>query len=101
VPPVVYTPQAERDYDEIIEYLDAHSPPAANRFAAGVADKCRLLARFPRLGRVRDELHPGIRSVLVAKYLLFYRFTDASVEIVRIIHGARNLGAVDWEPDDS
>jgi toxin ParE1/3/4 len=100
MPPVVYTSQAERDYDDIIDYLDTHSPPAANRFATGVATKCRLLSKFPRLGRARDELHPGIRSVLVGMYLIFYRVTDAAVEIVRILHGARDLRAIDWEPDE-
>ena len=100
MPPVFRTRQAQQDYEEIIEYLVAHSPPAANRFATGVATKCRLLSKFPRLGRTRDELQPGIRSVLVGKYLIFYRVTDKEVEILRIIHGARNLEAVEWEPDD-
>src|SRR5687767_5132732 len=101
MPPVIRSRQAQQDYEEILEYLDAHSPPAANRFAAGVAAKCRLLERFPLLGRTRDDLHPGVRSVLVGKYLLIYRVTDTAVVIVRILHGARNLSAVDWADDDS
>jgi toxin ParE1/3/4 len=85
---VLRTPQAQRDYDDIVEYLDEHSPAAADRFATAVASQCRLLSRFPQLGRVRDELYPGMRSVVVGKYLISYRITSTAVEILRILHGA-------------
>jgi toxin ParE1/3/4 len=97
---VLRTPQAQRDYDDIVEYLDNHSPAAADRFATAVAGQCRLLSRFPRLGRARNELYPGMRSVVVGKYLIFYRITSTAVEVLRILHGARNLPAIEWEPDD-
>jgi toxin ParE1/3/4 len=46
------------------------------------------------LGRQRDELRPGYRSFPVGQYLILYRVTDESVEIMHILHGKRDLGAV-------
>ena len=99
--PVVRTLRAQKDFVAIVEYLDEHSPPAADRFVAAVEDKCRLLASFPELGRTRDELRRGLRSLAVRKYVIFYRVTATAVEILRILHGARDLSAVDWDLDES
>jgi plasmid stabilization system protein ParE len=46
---------------------------------------------FPELGRSRDELCQGCRSLLVKKYLVFYRLLPNAIEIVRVLHGSRNL----------
>jgi toxin ParE1/3/4 len=98
--PVVRTPRAQQDFEAIVECLDEHSPPAAHRFATAVADKCCPLASFPRMGRARDELYPGLRSLVVGNYLVFYRVTATAVEILRILHGARDLPTVEWEPEE-
>jgi plasmid stabilization system protein ParE len=37
---------------------------------------------------------PGLRSVLVHPYLIFYRLTDTRVEVARVIHGRRNFAAI-------
>jgi toxin ParE1/3/4 len=99
--PVVWTPKAQRDYREIIDYLDQYISTAADRFANGLATKCRLLETSPRMGRTRDELYPGLRSLVISKYLIFYRVTSTAVEILRILYGARNLPEIDWNPDES
>jgi toxin ParE1/3/4 len=49
------------------------------------------LAAFPEMGRSRDELFPGYRSFPRGQYLIFYRLISEGVEIIRVIHGARNL----------
>jgi toxin ParE1/3/4 len=43
------------------------------------------------MGRTREELGPGLRSVLVQRYVLFYRVTTSGVEVLRILHGVRDL----------
>lgn len=91
MPTVVRTPLARSDFLEIVDYLLAHSEPAADRFTADVENACRLLATNPRMGRARNELAPGVRSVVVGNYVLFFRATATSVEVLRIFHGARNI----------
>jgi plasmid stabilization system protein ParE len=37
---------------------------------------------------------PDLRSVLVLPYVVFYRGTGSSVDIVRVLHGRRDLDAI-------
>jgi toxin ParE1/3/4 len=93
---LVRTDLAEQDLAQILEYLDERSPVAADRLAAELDDACRLLAAQPGLGRPRDELAPGIRSVVIEKkYVVLFRVTDDAIVVVRIVHGAMNLNALD------
>ena len=46
------------------------------------------------MGPMRDELAPGLQSFPVGKYLIFYRKMKGGIEIIRVLHGARNLPEV-------
>ena len=54
----------------------------------------QTLSVAPLAGRVRDELGFGLRCLPVDRYLVFYRVLQADVEVVRILHGGRDLGTV-------
>jgi toxin ParE1/3/4 len=43
------------------------------------------------IGRARPELRPDLRSFPYGAYLILYRAIDDGVEIVRVVHAARNL----------
>jgi toxin ParE1/3/4 len=82
---------AENDLEEILDYLNALSPAAADKFAEEFDARCRLLPSQPNTGRPRDALLPGMRSVVVGRYVVFFLPTDDEVIIVRVLHGARNM----------
>lgn len=44
------------------------------------------------MGRRRDDLINGMRSFPYQAYIIFYRITDTTVQIVRVLHGARDIG---------
>ena len=44
--------------------------------------------------RARDEVVPGLRSMLVHPYTIFYRVDDQAVEIVRVLHERRDLARI-------
>jgi toxin ParE1/3/4 len=67
---------------------------AALRWIDKIDEKIRLLAEFPGLGAQRDELIPHMRSFPVGNYLIFYRAIADGIEVVRVLHGARNLRQV-------
>jgi plasmid stabilization system protein ParE len=46
------------------------------------------------LGRARLELAPNLRSLLVGDYVMFYRPIDDGIEVVRVLHGARDIDAM-------
>ena len=53
--------------------------------------KIFLLANNPGLGKSRPEIAADVRSFPVGNYLLLYRQIPGGVEIVRVIHGRRDL----------
>ncbi len=91
---VIRTDQAKADLREILSYLEERSPPAADDLLEVIEQRCALLGLFPKIGRTRDELMPGLRSIAIEKYLLFYRITAETVEVVRILLGSRDIEAI-------
>ena len=89
--PVIRTDQAEDDLADILDYLDQRNPSAAERLAALLDERCQLLGQLPEMGCARDELVPGLRCIVVERYVLFYRVTANAVEIVRILHSSRDI----------
>ena len=59
-----------------------------------ITDAGRRLAKWPYLGPAREDLRPELRYFVIAPYLLFYRIIPDGVEIVRILHGSRDLGGL-------
>jgi toxin ParE1/3/4 len=53
-----------------------------------------MLAEQPEMGRVRDELLQGLRSFPVARYVIFYLTVPNGIDIVRVLHGSRDVNAI-------
>jgi plasmid stabilization system protein ParE len=43
------------------------------------------------LGRARDDLAPGLRSLAWRDYVILFRYVAGGVQVVRLLHGARDL----------
>lgn len=84
------------DLDDVWRYLCGFSEVAADRLIDRVEDRTRPLANLPLMGRARPDIHPECRQLVVENYLILYRDTPEQVELVRLVHGARDLGAVDF-----
>lgn len=89
--PALRTDKAQNDLAEILKWLDEHNPSAAVRFADAVDERCKQLGQFPKMGRSRDELSPGLRSIVVDRYVEFYRVTTDAVQVVRVLEGRRDV----------
>lgn len=87
-------PLAESDLDEIWNYIAQDSPDNAARLLRRIDATCATLADNPMIGRSRSELSPDLRSFPLANYLIFYRPIENGVEIVRVLHGNRDIGAM-------
>jgi toxin ParE1/3/4 len=91
MPQVNRAHQANRDLIDILQHIGRHNPAAGRRFSADVDKKCGRLAQFPGLGAACEELAPGLRQVSLSNYVLFYRPTDDGIELIRVLHGARDI----------
>jgi toxin ParE1/3/4 len=87
-------PTAMSDIRSIALYIAQDNPRAARNWAVKVKEKCRSIGRAPGMGTVRPELAPGLRIFPVGRYLIFYRQTGPDVEIVRVLHGARDWSSL-------
>ncbi|MBF0135340.1 MAG: type II toxin-antitoxin system RelE/ParE family toxin [Magnetococcus sp. DMHC-1] len=85
------TKASENDLLSIWQYVAEDNPEAADRLVMTFESKCILLADNPRLGRSRSDIAPGLRYFPVGDYVIFYRETHDGVQVVRILHGARNM----------
>lgn len=84
---------AEEDFTEIVTYIAAQRPNAAEALAQKIEKNLRLLAASPYLGRIANEpdlADLGYRYLVVENYLLFYVCEERTIFVHRIIHGARD-----------
>lgn len=79
------------------EHIAGDSPTAAFRFLEAADAAFDLLGDFPEIGRLRRFVHPklsGVRSWPIKgfeKHVIFYRASERHIDILRVIHSARDL----------
>lgn len=86
------SPQAADDIRETWGYIARDSLDAARRFRLRIGEACRTIAQNPRIGHSREDL--TAKPVLFwpeGQYLIVYNPVRTPVEIVRVLHGARNV----------
>jgi toxin ParE1/3/4 len=89
-----FSERAEHDLVEIGAFIVRDNPVAAAQLIARLEQHCSLLALHPLLGRARDALIPGLRSLAYGRYVIFYRAIEDGAETVRVLHGARDFWRV-------
>ena len=93
----IVLPEARQDVVLCGDYLAERNLSAALRFADAFDATIEMLCRNPELGeRLRADPTRQIRYRTISgfkNYLIFYRRVDSVLEIVRVLHGAR-----DYEP---
>jgi toxin ParE1/3/4 len=93
------TPRARRDIREIARYISRDNPAAADRLADRFDEVGDALGANPKLGRIRTDLGRDVRSIPEGRYLLIYREHPDRVDVLRVVHGARDLRRI-WRVKD-
>ena len=94
---VVWTETAWRDLEHTADYIAEDSPGYAAAFVQRIRDHAHSLDELAFRGRMVPELGvPTVRELLVGNYRLLYEVREASIYILGLIHGARDLAAL-WE----
>jgi toxin ParE1/3/4 len=84
---------AEDDLFEIVNYIAADRPSAAETLARKIEKDLNLLSKNPQFGRIPNEeelIRLGYRYIVVQNYLIFYTIEGQTICIHRILHGARD-----------
>ncbi|HEY4591728.1 MAG TPA: type II toxin-antitoxin system RelE/ParE family toxin [Thermoanaerobaculia bacterium] len=97
---VVVRPKAEADLNEQARYIARDSLDAALRFWDAAESAFDRLLSFPEIGTSRRFQHPALSNIRswpipgFEKYVIFYRATSTGVDVLRIIHAARDLSGI-------
>jgi toxin ParE1/3/4 len=90
-------PAARIELEEIWDYyaLELQNPDAADHIRDEIFDAFRKLAKMPGMGHTRCDLAAEpLRFWSVRSYLIIYRGEKCPIEIVRVLHGARDVQAI-------
>ena len=84
---------AAQDLDEILTYvLEQSGHQRAQHVAEGLRKSLHKLAESPGLGHKREDLTSShVLFYMVWSYLVIYRPNTNPLEIVRVLHGARDV----------
>ena len=84
-------PEAEADVIDIWGFIAEDSIPEADRWVDRLDERVQLWATQPMIGRARDELAPGLRSMAFGRYIVFFEPIHDGIDIVRVLHGSRDI----------
>lgn len=88
----ILSPEALRDIEEIWEFISNDNIDAADRVRDEIFSACDKLAEVPGMGHLRTDLaQEPLRFWPVFSYLIIYRPDAKPLEIVRVLHGARDV----------
>lgn len=91
MPRILRTRASRIDYEEIWSYLAVRDLSAADQLIDQLDATLEVIASTPRMGRRMEELAPNLRSFPVGNYLIFYRPLEDGVQLIRLLHGARDI----------
>ena len=92
---IVLSAEAAADLNELHAYILLDNPAAADRLVDRLEAALEQLARHPEIGHARDDL--ASRPVLfcpVGRYLIVYRSDRDPIELVAVVHAARDVPSV-------
>ncbi len=97
---VRFHPAARAQLFDLYDYI---ANEAGSARARGYLDRleasCLRLADFPAMGRVADDLGPGLRLHPVdRRAIIVYRVTAETVDVLGVYHGGQDLAALSLDP---
>lgn len=92
------TESAQVEFTDILAYTEvewgAEQRDLYRDMFVGTVER---LSRNPLLGRVRDDLKPGLRSIPMKAHVIYYSIADDVVYVRRILHRRRRDQQLNWD----
>jgi toxin ParE1/3/4 len=92
----VISSPAQQDVADLASYLDTAAGTAiSDRVLKSIHEAVRKLGSNPTLGHIVHELdRPDLRFYLVKSYFIVYRVRGTTLEVIRVLHAARDIVAI-------
>lgn len=94
------TPLAQNDIIEIASFIADDNPDAAERFLDATEQTFTVLSSMPSMGQAVSFQNSRTKNVRIWRVenfehsLVFYHPVDDGIEIIRVLHGARDIEAI-------
>jgi toxin ParE1/3/4 len=99
---VVFSQNAERGLEEIGDWIARDNPERARSFVADLVKACKSIGKaphsYPFVDKGRD---PTLRRRIHRSHLIFFDIGADQVEILHIIHGARDYPPIVFANDET
>lgn len=83
---------ADEDLQAIFIYTEEEfGTDQAVKYLVEIEDVFERLVETPELGKQRNEIKKGLRSLPVGAHIIFYRILTNHIRIVRVLHGSRDV----------
>jgi toxin ParE1/3/4 len=93
--PYVLSPDALQDLQDIWDFIASGSIPAADKMENEFFEAFEILAQRPGMGHTRSDLtERDVRFYPAGQYLIVYRNVPTALEVVAVLHGARDVAEV-------
>ena len=87
-----FTPEAEAQLAEIVDYIAADSQDAARRVLNGVHQALEKLAEMPEMGHTREDLTARpVKFWSVYSYLIVYDPSSSPLSVIAVLRGVRDI----------
>jgi len=91
----ILTPSAKRDVNDIWDYIANDSIDAADRVLDALESAMVKLAKTSGVRHWREELaDKRHRFFLIYSYLIVYRHEAKPLQVVRVLHAARDVQSI-------
>ena len=74
--------------------LKRRGSPSRKKVIREIAETSRMIEEHPLIGRSRNEVRPGLRSLVSHPNVIFYRVRNDIPEIVRVLDGRRDIDSI-------
>lgn len=93
------TSSAERDLEAIADYTEAEwGRRQAFEYMDKLLQKIQSLAFAPGIGRARENLAAGVRSLPAGGHVIFYTADPSTLMVLRVCHAAMDIENISFEP---
>ena len=87
----IISPDARQDIRSLLMYSEQQWGKEQRRsYKSSLDNAMKQLTRFSYRAPARDDVAPGLRGLVVGAHIVYYRVTDRSVIINRVLHEKMN-----------
>jgi toxin ParE1/3/4 len=98
---VIFSENAERDLEDITDWIARDNPERARSFVADLVRTCKSIGRAPRSYPLVDKSRdPTLRRRIYRSYLIFFDIGPKEVEVLHVVHGARDYAQIVFANDE-